>query len=254
MNAFYCGDCLEIMPQLPDACVDMVLADLPFGVTQNPWDQIIAFGPLWEQYKRITKPNSAIVLMATQPFASQLVMSNPKMFRYDLIWKQNKVTGFLNSKRMPLRSHCSVLIFYRQLPVYNPQKTQGHPPVHAFTKNTSDGPNYGATKLKVKGGGSTERYPTSVLDFAVVNNDSPEKVHPTQKPISLAEYLIRTYTHEGMMVLDNCVGSGTTIWACQNTNRQWIGIEKNPEYCKLIEERLATTTDPQPPSSNARSV
>jgi len=232
------GDCLDIMPSIPDASVDMVLADLPYGVTQNEWDKVIPFDRLWSEYRRVTKPNAAIVLTATQPFAAQLVASNPKMFRYDLIWRKNKSTGFLNANRMPLRQHEAILVFYRRLPAYHPQKTTGHTPVHSFTKHTSDGTNYRQTKRGFRGGGQTDRHPTSVIDISVVNNDSNGKVHPNQKPVELFEYLIRTFTDEGAIVLDNCIGSGTTAIACLNTCRHFIGIEQDAKFYRLAEERI----------------
>jgi len=239
------GDCLDIMPTIPDASIDMVLADLPYGVTQNQWDQVIPFDRLWNEYRRVTKPNAAIVLTATQPFAAQLVASNPTMFRYDLIWRKNKSTGFLNANRMPLRQHESILVFYRRLPVYHPQKTTGHAPVHSFTKHTGDGSNYGKTKRGVQGGGQTDRHPTSVIDIPVVNNDSTNKIHPNQKPIELFEYLVRTFTDEGAVVLDNCIGSGTTAIACLNTGRHFIGIEQYAEFCRLANERVAQHSSSQ---------
>lgn len=234
------GDCLDIMPMIPDASVDMVLADLPYGVTQNRWDQVIPFDRLWDEYRRVTKPNAAIVLTATQPFAAQLITSNPKMFRYDLIWRKNKSTGFLNANRMPLRLHEIILVFYRRLPVYHPQKTHGHAPVHLFTKHTSDGPNYGKTKRNIRGGGQTDRHPTSVIDIPVVNNDSDNKTHPNQKPVELFEYLIRTFSNRGAVVLDNCIGSGTTAIACLNTGRHYIGIEQDAKFCRLANKRVDT--------------
>jgi len=237
VNQILYGDCLDIMPTLQDESVDMVLADLPYGVTQNAWDRVIPFDRLWDEYRRVTKRNAAIVLTATQPFAAQLVMSNPAMFRYDLIWRKNKSTGFLNANRMPLRQHEIILVFYRRLPVYHPQKSRGHKPVHSFTKHTSDGTNYGQTK-RISGGGQTDRHPTSVIDISVVNNDSGIKVHPNQKPVELFEFLIRSFTDEGAVVLDNCIGSGTTAIACLNTGRQFIGIELNAKYCRLANERI----------------
>ncbi len=231
VNQIYFGDCLEVMKAIPDASIDLVIADLPYEITQNKWDQIIPFEPLWDAYKRICKKSAAIILTAVQPFTSLLVNSNLEMFRYDLVWRKNKKRGFLNAKKMPLRQHEDILVFYSKLPTYNPQKTTGHAPTHNFTKHTSDGTNYGKTKQGIKGGGSTERYPTSVLDFAVVNNDrSEEKIHPTQKPVELFEWLIRTYSNEGDLVLDNCVGSGTTIWACLNSRRTFVAIENDQKY------------------------
>lgn len=238
-NRIIQGDCLEIMAGMPEHCIDMVLCDLPYGVTaRNRWDIIIPLEELWKQYKRVTKENAAIVLTTTQPFASQLIMSNSKMFRYDMIWVKNKSTGFLNAKKMPLRKHELVLIFYRSLPTYNPQKTRGHSPVNSYTKHTSDGTNYGMTKIGISGGGQTDRYPTSVLDIPVVNNDSSEKTHPTQKPVELFEFLIRTFTDENQVILDNCIGSGTTAIACYNTNRIFVGIEKDAEFYNSADKRI----------------
>lgn len=238
-NKILCGDCLEVMKDIPDSVIDMVLCDLPYGITaRNKWDVIIPFDQLWKQYKRIVKDNAAIILTATQPFASQLVMSNPDWFRYDLIWEKNKSTGFLNANKMPLRRHEIILVFYKRLPVYNPQKTTGHKPVNSFTKHTSDGNNYGSTKLGIKGGGQTDRHPTSLLKFSVINNDSSEKTHPTQKPVELFEWLVKTYSNEGMVILDNCIGSGTTAVACINTKRNFIGIEMDQNYFDMANKRM----------------
>ena len=244
INRVILGDCLEVMPQIDSDSIDLILCDLPYGVTaRNKWDQVIPFDKLWEEYTRIAKDNAAIVLTATQPFASQLIMSNPALFRYDLIWTKNKKTGFLNAKKMPLRAHECILVFYKKLPTYNPQKTTGHKPVNSYTKHTSDGTNYGETQKGIKGGGQTDRYPTSVLYFPVVNNDSKEKLHPTQKPVELFEWLIRTYSNENMLVLDNCIGSGTTGIAAVRTNRRFIGIENDEVYyrtaCKRVYRQLA---------------
>jgi len=238
LNTIIHGDCLKVMSKMPEQCVDMILCDLPYGVTaRNKWDVVIPFDLLWEQYRRVAKKNAAIVLTAVQPFASQLIASNPTMFRYDLIWQKNKVTGFLNAKKMPLRVHEHILVFYHSLPIYNPQKTTGHKPVNSYTKHT-DGSTYGKTKCGFSGGGQTDRYPVSVLQFAVVNNDSKEKLHPAQKPVELFEYLIRTYTNEGMVVLDNCIGSGTTAVAAIKTNRKYIGIDSEEKYCDIAKKRV----------------
>ena len=239
LNKIHLGDCLDLMEKIEDNSIDMILCDLPYGMTaRNKWDVIIPFKDLWQQYKRIAKKNAAIVLTAAQPFSAQLIMSNPEMFRYELIWQKNKKTGFLNANRMPLRAHENILVFYEKLPVYNPQKTTGHKPVNSYTKHTSDGLNYGETKTGIKGGGQTDRHPTSVLYFPVVNNDSEDKFHPTQKPVELFEWLIRTYTNEGDVVLDNCIGSGTTAIACLNSGRQFIGIEKDEEYYQRCSDRI----------------
>lgn len=238
LNKIIFGDCLEILPFISDQSIDMILCDLPYGRTQNKWDIIIPFDKLWNSYKRIIKNNGVIALTATQPFASQLIMSNLEMFRYDLIWEKNKSTGFLNSKKMPLRNHECILIFYKNLPIYNPQKTTGHKPVNSFTKRTSDGNNYGKTKSGLKGGGQTDRYPKSIWSFPVVNNDSKDKFHSTQKPVKLFEALIKTYTNENMIVLDNCIGSGTTAVACKNCNRNFIGIEADLEIFEIAQKRI----------------
>jgi len=235
------GDCLELMKTLPDGSVDMVLTDPPYGTTACKWDSIIPFEPMWEQLKRVTKKNGAIVMTASQPFTSALVMSNPKMFKYDWVWRKNKVTGFLNAKKMPMRNKEDILVFYYSQPTYNPQKTTGHSPVNNYTKHTSDGDTLGSTKVGISGGGSTERYPVCVQEFSVVNQDGSSqegKYHPTQKPVALMEYLIKTYTNEGDTILDFTMGSGTTGVACKNLNRSFIGIELDEEYFKIAQERI----------------
>jgi len=235
-NMIHHGDCLEVMKLIPDGSVDMILCDLPYGTTQNKWDTIIPFEPLWEQYKRIIKSNGAIVLTAAQPFTSSLVMSNPKMFRYDLIWYKVNSTGFLNANRCPLRTHESALVFYKKLPVFNPQMTIGKMKDKGRrTGKVSD--NYGSYKLTDKK--ETDLYfPESVVSFSTGNNNKSDKHHPTQKPVALFEYLIKTYTNEGDTILDNCAGSGTTGIACQNTNRNYILIEQEQKYFDIIEQRL----------------
>lgn len=242
-NKIYNMDCIEGMKEISDESIDFIFCDLPYGVTNNDWDSIIPLDELWEQYNRIIKNNGAIALTAVQPFTSILVASNYKMFRYEWIWKKNKFTGFLNAKKMPLKQHESVLIFYKKLPDYNPQKTTGHKPVNSFTKHTSDGTNYGKTKKGIKGGGQTDRYPTSILEIPVINNDNKEKFHPTQKPVELVEYFIKTYTNEGDTVLDNCMGSASTAIASIKTNRHFIGFETNQEYYIKASERIENYKD-----------
>ncbi|WP_242808173.1 site-specific DNA-methyltransferase [Bacillus sp. N447-1] len=237
INQIHNMDCLEGMKLLQDKSVDMILCDLPYGVTaRNKWDVIIPFDKLWEQYERIIKDDGAIVLTATQPFASKLIMSNPNLFRYDWIWEKTLATGHLNAKKMPMRAHESILVFYKKLPTYNPIKTTGHTPVNSYTKHQDDGSNYGKTKIGISGGGSTERYPRSVQRFSA--DKQKEAMHPTQKPVALFEYLIKTYTNEGETVLDNCMGSGTTAAAAVNTNRNFIGFEILEEYCAAANERI----------------
>ena len=234
------GDCLERMKEIPDGSVDMILCDLPYGATACSWDTVIPFNLLWEQYHRVIKYNGAIVLNASQPFTSALIMSNIKQFKYTWTWLKNKKTGFLNAKKQPLRQVEDVVVFYRKQPTYNPQKTHGHKPVNSFTKHTSDGDTLGKTKIGVTGGGQTDRYPTNVLSIPVVNNDNSngDKHHPTQKPVELMEYLIKTYTNKEDVVLDNCMGSGTTGIACKRLNRSFIGIELDLEYFKIAEKRI----------------
>lgn len=241
-HIFMKGDCLERMKELQDNSVDMILCDLPYGTTQNKWDSIIPLELLWKQYWRVLKPKGAIVLFGAQPFTSKLIMSQEKHFRYSLVWEKNKSTGFLNANRMPLRIHEDILVFYKKLPTYHPQKTTGHKPANAYTKHTSDGTNYGKTKKGIKGGGQTDRFPTSILKFPVMNNDDPQKFHPTQKPISLYEYLIRTYSNEGETILDTCSGAGTLAFACENTNRKAICMEQDDTYFSESVERFLAQT------------
>jgi hypothetical protein len=232
------GDCLELMRDLPDASVDLILCDLPYGTTACKWDTVIPFEPLWAQYRRVAKRNAAIVLTASQPFTSALVMSNPKEFRYEWIWHKNKATGHLDAKKRPMRAHESALVFGVDLPSYNPQKTTGHKAGNMATRRTQNRV-WGKEAGENTWGGTTERYPRSVQDFDCVNNDDPQRTHPTQKPVALMEYLIRTYTNEGDTVLDNCMGSGTTGVACKNTNREFIGMEKDLDYFVAAVARLA---------------
>ena len=238
LNEIHHGDCLALMNGLDDQSIDMILCDLPYGTTQNKWDSIIPLELLWQQYQRVIKPNGAIVLFGAQPFTSQLVMSNPQDFRYSLVWEKNKSTGFLNANRMPLRSHEDILVFYKKLPTYHPQKTTGHKPANAYTKHTGDGTNYGKTKSGITGGGQTDRHPTSILKFPVLNNDNESKFHPTQKPVPLYEWLIKTYSNEGDTILDNCSGAGTLAFACLNQRRNFICMEQDETYYKESKERL----------------
>lgn len=222
------GDCLERMKEISDGSVDMILTDPPYGTVACAWDSIVDLDLMWEQLKRIIKPNGAIVLMGNEPFTSKLVCSNLKDFKYRWDWKKNKSTGFLNAKKQPLRCIEDLCVFYSKQPTYNPQKTTGHKPVNTFTKHTSDGETMGKTKLGISGGGQTDRYPTNCIDhIPVMNNDKSHgvKIHPTQKPIELMEYMIRTYTNKGETVLDFTIGSGSTILAADNLGRNAIGIE-----------------------------
>ena len=230
------GDCLEVMKTYPDGFVDMVFADLPYGVTQNKWDSVIPFEPLWAQLLRVAKKNAAFVFTATQPFATSLIMSNRKMFRYDLIWWKGQSTGFFNAKIAPLRCHETMLIFYKGKPIFNPQMwDSGRKPNSRGSNYVDSGSsNYGNFSHK-QVRDETTRYPLSIVQ--IKNRDSI-KVHPTQKPIALLEWLVKTYTNEGDLVLDPTMGSGTTGVACVNTGRSYVGIEKEREYYAVACERI----------------
>lgn len=228
------GDCLDILPTLPDGCVDLVLTDPPYGQTQNPWDSEIDLARLWPELWRVCR--GAVAMTAIQPFASTLVGSQVRHFRHEWIWEKNKATGHLNAKRAPMRAHELVLVFAKAAPLYQPQMTDGHEPGHAATRRAFT-PNYGAQR-PTSYGGSTQRYPRSVLRFPIVNNDDPGKVHPTQKPEGLMAYFVRTYAPEGGTVLDFAMGSGTTGVAAVNTGRNFIGIERDPGYFEIAERRI----------------
>lgn len=232
------GDCLEIMPTLEAGSVDMVLCDLPYGTTQNKWDSEIDLVDLWKCYQRLGKIRCPFVLTASQPFTSVLTLSNLKLFRYDWQWEKTTASGHLNAKKMPLRAHESVLVFCRSTPPYHPQKTNGHVRKTALNvdRSTKLSGCYGSQK-GITHYDSTERYPRSVIKFSTDKQKS--KLHPTQKPVALMEYLIRTYTNEGDTVLDNAMGSGTTGVACINTKRKFIGIEKDEEYFRAASKRLS---------------
>lgn len=236
----YLGDCLEQMDNIADDSVDMVLCDLPYGTTQNKWDSVIDLPSLWKQYNRVCKPNAAIVLFAQTPFDKVLGCSNMGSLRYEWIWEKTTATGHLNAKKMPMKAHENILVFYKQLPIYNPQKTTGHNPVHTYTKHQDDGSNYGRTKVGISGGGSTERYPRSVLVFPT--DKQKEALHPTQKPVELGRYLIRTYTNEEAVILDNAFGSGSFLVAAKLENRKYIGIEIEKEFYDIAQERLRRIT------------
>jgi len=229
------GDCLELMKDIPDGSIDMILCDLPYGTTQNKWDSIIPLDALWEQYKRICK--GAIVLTAQTPFDKVLGCSNLEMLKYEWIWRKDSGTGFLNAKKAPLKDHENVLVFYKTPPIYNPQMRTGFKPYickQGATKSQNYGEQTGAVTQS-----NGERYPLTVIEF----KRDKDKVHPTQKPVALMEYLIKTYTNEGETVLDNCMGSGTTGVACINTNRKFIGIEMDETYFNVAKNRVESAMD-----------
>lgn len=241
VNSIVCGDCLEVMPQLPDKCFDMILCDLPYGTTACKWDTIIPFKPLWEQYKRIIKDRGAIVLTASQPFTSALVMSNVKWFKYEWIWEKSKATGHALSKIRPMKSHENILVFCNGVETYNPQKVDGKPYIspyskigNVYAKKQNAAFNTGSVRYDNING---KRFPRTNLKFKNAYY-TDGNLHPTQKPVALFEYLIKTYTNENDIVLDNCIGSGTTAIAAENLGRRWIGIELDPKYVGLANERV----------------
>lgn len=237
INKTYFGDCLEVMKLIDDATIDLILCDLPYGVTKNKWDSVIDLKKLWSEYERVIKTNGAIVLFGQDKFSATLMLSNAKLHRYNLIWEKTTPTGHLNAKRMPLRSHEDIMVFYKKLPTYNPQKTTGHERKVSTAKHKRSSKkttNYGEHGLTTYD--STERYPKSVLTFAT--DKQKAALHPTQKPLALMEYLIATYSNEGETVLDNCAGSGTTGLAAKNLNRNYIMIENDETNYKICIKRV----------------
>lgn len=286
LNKHYEGDCLELIPKhVKDKRVDLILADLPYGTTNCKWDSVIPMEDyiningknlskeewliycykhrisiedaedewfnnskrgLWHEYERVIKDNGAILLFAQTPFDKVLGESNKKLLRYEWIWEKTQATGHLNAKKMPMKSHENILVFYKKLPTYNPQKTTGHSPVNSYTKRvkgeTADGEIYGKTK-EISGGGETDRYPRSVLTFP--SDKQKSKLHSTQKPLALIEYFIKTYSNEGDVVLDNVSGSATTGVGCQNLNRNYILMEKDPKNYRIGCKRLYDNQNPK---------
>ena len=227
------GDCLEVMKEIESGSIDMVLTDPPYGTTACKWDSVIPFEPMWEQLKRIIKPSGAIVLTASQPFTSALIMSNVKMFSYEWVWIKSKITGVLNAKRMPVRKHEQIIVFSakKSTGVYNPQ---GLIKKNTLTRQGGNSDNYGK-RNKAEYMQEFTNWPRDVLEV----KSEGKTQHPTQKPVALMEYLIKTYTNEGDTVLDFTMGSGSTGVACKNLNRNFIGIEKDPNYFKIAQERIA---------------
>ena len=230
------GDCLVGMSRLETGSVDLVLCDLPYGTTKCPWDRVLPFGPLWEQYRRILKPRGVLLLFAAQPFATDLINSARKLFRYDLVWEKGTAVGHANANRMPMRSHELVLVFYQRLPKYRPQ---GLVPLKKPVVRRASGKRAGNVYGGL-GNASVQRYtnyPRSVLHFS----SRGKRVHPTQKPVDLLEYLVRTYTDPGDLVVDNCMGSGSTAVAALQAGRRFVGFETDPKYfaaaCRRVNER-----------------
>lgn len=242
------GNCLELMKEIPSKSIDLILCDLPYGTTKNKWDSVIDLELLWKQYNRIIKDNGVILLFAQTPFDKVLGVSNLENLRYEIIWQKTAPTGFLNAKKMPMKAHENILVFYKKLPTYNPQMTKGHPRKVSSKSSrkksverhqeksevlASNYNSYGESQVDYD---STERYPLSVQVFA--KDQQKENYHPTQKPVALLEWLLRTYTNEGDLVLDNCMGSGSTGVACVNTNRNFIGMELTEQYFEIAKERI----------------
>lgn len=231
LNTVHEGDCLELMWEIPDKSVDMILCDLPYGTTRNKWDSVIPLGEIWAQYERIIKDNGAILLTAQTPFDKVLGASNLRLLRYEWIWHKSKPTGHLNAKKMPLKQHENILVFYKKAPIYNCLDLVR---VDRMVSRTNKG-NYGESSKTTRQ--EFSGYPRSILEFNSII--TREQVHPTQKPVPLFEYLIRTYTIEGEVVLDNCIGSGTTGVAALNTGRNFIGIEQDADYARIANERIS---------------
>lgn len=236
-NKVILGDCLDVMKDIPDKSIDMILCDLPYGTTDCKWDVIIPFDKLWEQYKRIIKDNGAIVLFGSQPFTSTLVTSNIKMFKYSLVWDKTRGSNFQTARFQPMKSHEDILVYGKKKVKYNPQYWYGKPYTikERERKSKIEGINGSASSfMSATISEDGRRYPLSIITF----KRDGDRIHPTQKPIALFEYLIKTYTNEGDLVLDNCAGSGTTGIACLNTNRNYILIEKDEIYYETILQRI----------------
>ena len=238
-NQIVHGDCLELLPKVQSKTVDMILCDLPYGTTQCKWDSIIPLDILWKEYHRIIKDNGAIVLFGSQPFTSNLILSNIKNYKYSWIWEKSKATNYLNAKKQPLRAYEDICVFYKKQPLYNPQMTEGKP----YNKGTAvrETEVYGKqTAVEVKSDG--QRYPRNVIYFKTAESEGPV-LHPTQKPLALLEYLIKTYTQENDLILDNTAGSFSTAVAAENLRRRWICMEKEKEYCEIGLQRLTSLRD-----------
>lgn len=243
MQKLILGDCLEKMMEIPDESIDLVLCDLPYEKIKAKWDSQIDLEKLWKEYKRIRKNNAAILLFADTPFDKKLGMSNFTELKYEWIWEKAQATGFFNAKKQPMKAHENILVFYKKTPIYFPQKTTGHKPINSYTKRAevcNKTEVYGGVKIDISGGGETDRYPRTVLKFSSdkQKNKLTGLMHPTQKPLALCEYLIKTYSKQGDLILDNCMGSGTTCLAAKNLGRQFIGIEKEEKYYNIAHKRI----------------
>lgn len=238
--SLYQGDCLSLLPTLPPDSVDMFFTDLPYGTTRCHWDTPIDLKTLWCEVNRVVKPNGAMVLFAQTPFDKVLGASNLQNLRYEWIWEKTSATGHLNAGRMPLKAHENLLVFYRRLPTYHPQKTHNHPPIHTNTKSVdaqNRSPIYGNATRRVSGGGETDRFPRSVLRGP--SDKQTSHLHPTQKPVWLCQYMIRTYTNHGDTVLDCCMGSASIGVACLQEGRHYIGMDNDTKWFAVATERLS---------------
>jgi len=234
-NKIHLGDCLDLMPSIPSKSVDMILCDLPYGTTACEWDSIIDMSRLWQEYERVIKDNGAIVLTANAKFTFLLGASNIKLLRYKWVWMKTRKTMFLQANKMPLRQHEDVLIFYKSLPTYNPQKEPCEPKKTLHKKSTvKDNQTWNKNLIRIETNNEGLTYPSDLLSL----DDIEKTTHPTQKPVALFEYLIKTYSNEGELILDNCSGSGTTAIACMNTNRRFICIERDETYHRKSIERM----------------
>jgi len=247
INKIYHGDCLEIMPLIPDRSVDMIFCDLPYGTTNFKWDVLIPFEPLFKEYNRLIKDHGAMVFTAQQPFATDLINANRKYFRYEIIWQKNQKLGFTNANKMPLRGHENILIFYKKLPIYNPQKSFLGQQSWGRVRKGKIGLNYkGYSEFEKEGYQYTDtgfRHPSSIINItnwngALFGKNEKSQEHGTHKPVDLLRYLILTYTNNGDTVLDNCIGSGTTAEACILEGRNFIGIEMDEKFYKNSIERI----------------
>ena len=238
LNTIYNEDCLEGMKKIPDKSVDMILCDLPYGTTACKWDAIIPFEPLWEQYERVIKDNGAIVLTASQPFTTKLINSNIGNFKYSWVWKKSRATNYVQARKRPMKYHEDIVVFAKNQHTYNPQMRKGFKPYKKEQKENYDKDKAVFKDTRAAGSvsmSSGERFPSTVIEF---NNPNNKSIHPTQKPVALFEYLIKTYTNEGETVLDNCMGSGTTAIAAINSGRNFIGFELDEDYHKASLDRI----------------
>ena len=240
IDKIICGDCLEVMKGIPDKAIDMILCDLPYGTTACKWDVVIPFEPLWEQYNRIIKKNGCIALFGSEPFSSHLRMSNIKNYKYDWIWEKDKPNNFALANKQPMKYHENILVFYEKQPTFNkqlePRKGSGKSRCKYPVDNSKRKSEHNNIQDDAKMFNPDLKNPSSIQFISTGRRQ--DLIHPTQKPVALLEYLIKTYTNEGETVLDNCIGSGTTAVACLSLNRHFIGIELSPEYCEIAKKRI----------------